>query len=126
MSYDNITTHLVYGVWLMGDGFCLEDISPEGRGLKKKTLEKNGLVLVEFYVCSRWILGIDESHQEENHFGDSIGLGQKLEAKPEWSEKILEYCKRYKIKNSEDPQWTIVTYAEKDRSNNREDWGYSE
>jgi hypothetical protein len=117
MSYCNVKTHLVYGVWLMGDGFCLEDISPQGRGLKSKTLEKNGLVLVEFFVCSRWILGIADSHREvEMSAGDPMDLGQEIIAKPEWSEKILEYCKKYKIKNTEDSEWRIVTYFENDNS----------
>jgi hypothetical protein len=112
MPYNNLTTHLVYGVWLLGkDGSCLEVTCPEGRGLSNKILEKHGLVLVEFGTNSTWVLGIADSHQKTEIWG-SIDIEHGFEVKLGWSEKLLAYCKRYRIKSSKYPKWRIVTYAE--------------
>jgi len=119
MSYCNIKTHLIYGVWLLtkDESYVLEDTCPEGRGLEPKTLEENGLVLIEFYCLSWWVLGIKDSHQEQDSNPDGMmNIGQNLTTKSEWSKKLLAYCKRQKIRNTKDPQWRILTYYEKDNS----------
>jgi hypothetical protein len=113
MKGDYITTHLVYGVILMDGYGPIEDKNLYEVALEDKKLESNGLILIEFGITSMWILGIKDSHEESDSSYNAIWFYQN-EIKPEWTQILIKYCKKYKIKSDMQPEWGIVTYIDRD------------